>query len=68
MSKEKFIAHVFKLPPCDICKDGTEAAYDARLPYPYHSWAYVCEKHFKEFGCTLGVGYGHKLMKVSDSK
>ena len=46
------------LPDCDMCKKP--AAYDARIPNV--CWAYVCEDHFKKYGCKLGVGSGQALI------
>lgn len=48
---------------CDFCKK--EAVYDVRLPL-YGSWGNVCETHFIDFGCTLGLGNGQKLNNDKD--
>lgn len=47
------------LPKCDFCDD--QAHYDAKIPM-YGSWANVCERHFKRFGCSVGLGKGQKLV------
>lgn len=48
---------------CDLCADGeTVAQYDARTSNG--QWGYLCEKHFKREGCTLGLGKGQKLVYV----
>jgi len=59
-------AVVSKLPDCDFCAmDGkkVKALYDARTHYVWtqNAWANVCQKHFDQMGCELGLGYGQKL-------
>ena len=51
---------VANLPNCDICNDGTLAKYDARIPGM--SWGNLCQSHFMQFGCALGVGFGQELI------
>jgi len=46
-----------ELPKCSFCED--RAKYDGKTIYG--SWAYMCEKHFKEYGVGLGVGRGQRL-------
>ena len=54
---------------CDFCEE--RAQYDARL-LAYGTWAYVCQRHFVQFDCKLGVGFGQKLpdkeVKTNDNK
>lgn len=53
---------VHELPDCDICNNGTRAYVDAIM----HDgrWAFMCERHWKEFGMfsELGTGKGQKLL------
>lgn len=51
------------LPPCDIC--GEPAAFDAKIPGA--GWGYVCNKHFKQHSCKLGIGFGQALVVPFDS-
>lgn len=46
---------------CDFC--DAPAKYDARIPL-YGSWANVCELHFKQLECKLGLGQGQLLKEV----
>lgn len=54
-------ALVNEIPPCDFCKDGTEALYDGKTTYG--SWANMCQRHFRAFGLGIGTGLGQKLIK-----
>lgn len=56
MSKRVQVA---TMPPCDLCGDGTEARFDARIPGS--SWANLCKRHFDAAGCRLGTGLGQEL-------
>jgi hypothetical protein len=59
-------AKVTRLPDCDICHDGTVAAYDAAVNYMgRNTWAMVCEPHFKKHGFGLGMGRGQRLVLVT---
>lgn len=51
-----------KIPNCDLCSDGTKAKYDARLRRGGR-WAYVCQRHFEQMDCTLGMGCGQELVE-----
>lgn len=58
---------VAKLPKCD--KHGMlgidhPAQYDARTPTG--SWANLCQEAFDELHCSLGTGYGQKLILEDD--
>ena len=57
---EKNKVKVPELPKCDLCED--KAKYDARIPC-CGSWAYLCELHFKQLGCHLGLGKGQLLQE-----
>jgi hypothetical protein len=53
------------IPDCDLCATHgvTVPAYaDAKLA-PMGPWANVCRQHFDQHGCTLGTGYGQRLVK-----
>ena len=56
-------ALVDELPDCDMCKmegkDPEPAEYDASVS---GRWGYLCQKHFDELGCSLGLGMGQKLV------
>lgn len=61
-------ATVDQYPDCDVCKDelprrakAVPAHYDARV-FGTSTWSYVCERHFRECSCHLGVGWGQKLV------
>jgi hypothetical protein len=54
MNKHEYIS-VTSLPNCDLC--GSPAYADALLP-SYGGWGSVCLDHFKQYGCTLGLGHG----------
>lgn len=58
-NKAKDVAVVDRLPTCDFCTEPAE--YDAMLPL-YRTWANVCRRHFIEYECRLGVGFGQKLI------
>jgi hypothetical protein len=52
-----------EIPKCDLCKDGTLAEYDARLPGVGGSWGYVCGAHWAIEGPgQLGTGHGQRLV------
>lgn len=58
MSEEVKMA---KMPRCDLCMDGTLAAFDGKTKMG--PWAYMCEEHWKELGIgQLGTGYGQRLV------
>jgi len=49
------------LPACNICTDGTPAAYDAKTAWG--PWANLCELHWRMFtDQRLGTGYGQRLI------
>ena len=56
MSKE---VTVEKLPPCDLCADGT-AEYDFKTSVG--PWGYGCKFCFKKYGGSLGLGKGQRLV------
>ena len=63
----KKIAEVYAIPNCYFCEEEGEiekASYDGETIHG--SWAYMCEKHFKEYGTELGIGKGQKLVKVNE--
>ncbi len=67
MDKETYINN--NNPKCDICKNlgmYSEALYDGKTMYGL--WAYMCEKHFKDYGVGLGTGRGQKLIKRQSLK
>ena len=45
---------------CDFC--SKEAFVDGKTEMG--SWAFMCERHFREFGVGLGLGKGQKLKVV----
>lgn len=54
---------VTRLPACDMCKDGTLAAYDAKTYLG--PWANMCGPHFNMYAADntkLGTGRGQKLI------
>lgn len=55
---------VAKLPFCQVCKDGTRAAYDAATTQG--PWAYLCQRHFELLGIGLGTGRGQLLIVEGD--
>lgn len=60
-STEGTIALVRHLPPCDVCNDGTPAAYDAKTKYG--PWANLCRPHWREHSNGhLGAGNGQLLV------
>ena len=59
MNKDNTEVEVLSLPKCDFCSE--QAHYDARIP-AYATWGYVCETHFQQFECKLGLGRGQKLI------
>jgi len=50
---------VSEKPKCDFCNKAAE--YDFKMQIG--TWAHGCEKHFKEFGIKLCLGYGQKLIE-----
>jgi len=52
------VSEVSKLPNCDFCNNL--AKYDGKTKIG--PWAYMCERHFKEYGVGLGTGLGQKLV------
>ena len=50
---------VDSLPKCDFC--GNEAHYDGKTT-AHGVWAYMCEKHFRQYRVGLGTGKGQKLI------
>jgi hypothetical protein len=56
-------AVVDRMPTCDLCRGGgrpTEPAfYDGKTTQG--PWAFMCERHFREYGVGLGEGRGQKL-------
>jgi hypothetical protein len=57
------------IPSCDICLSfqRDRAAYaDARLPTG--PWAYVCQEHFNQYNCQLGIGRGQRLIAEGGSR
>lgn len=47
---------------CDGCKQRgfrTVAVYDAKTKMGV--WAYLCERHFKQYGVGLGWGKGQRI-------
>jgi len=54
-------ATVAKLPPCDMCRDGTLAEYDTKTRFG--PWANLCADHWRLDGVgRLGTGYGQRLV------
>jgi hypothetical protein len=54
---------VTALPPCEMCRDGTKARYEARISRLQGSWCYVCQSHFASYGPgRLAIGHGHRLV------
>jgi 4'-phosphopantetheinyl transferase EntD len=53
-------ASVLVIPTCSFC--DKDALYDAHIP-SLNTWAYVCDEHFKRYGCSVGTGRGQKLIK-----
>lgn len=51
---------VARIPKCDFCLD--KAKYDGKTKVG--PWAYMCKKHFKQFGVGLGLGKGQELILV----
>jgi len=66
MDSEVKTAIVDKLPDCDIPECDEPAEYDARIPGS--SWANLCQKHFDDFRCSLGLGMGQKLVVRGSAK
>lgn len=44
---------------CDFCKEI--AMYDGKTKIG--PWAFMCLKHFKEYGIGLGMGKGQEIKK-----
>lgn len=56
---------VVRIPNCDLPHDVAVEAYaDARLQSGYWAgrWAAVCESHFKQHRCELGIGRGQRYV------
>ena len=54
---------VSELPSCDMCRmEGKDepAEYDARTRNG--QWGNLCQDHFDQQGCRLGLGFGQKLI------
>ena len=61
MPNDHTTVEVDALPECDICADGTPAAFDAKTNY--RVWANLCSRHFKiHTGGKLGLGFGQRLI------
>lgn len=60
-NSDQDIAYVHEVQHCDFCKpeNTTPATYDGKTKYG--SWAFMCDIHFKLYGCGLGLGRGQKL-------
>lgn len=58
-------AEVHRISNCDICKTPTLAYADALVPF-VGTWGYVCDQHFKQHHCELGLGKGQILKKVGN--
>lgn len=54
------VVKVATLPKCDVCSDV--ALYDAQVVGG--SWGYVCQSCFDDYGCSLGLGLGQRLVLV----
>ena len=48
---------VSTIPKCQFCEQP--AMYDAVVGRP---WGYVCNIHFAEYECKVGLGLGQKLI------
>ena len=58
MTNDHTSVEVAVIPACDVC--GDPAIADAATNIG--PWAYVCERHFAELGCALGLGRGQRLV------
>lgn len=51
---------------CDVCRNWgmpkVIAKYDAKTTH-HGQWAFLCERHFSEFGIGLGLGIGQRLIR-----
>lgn len=56
-----------KIPACDINATHGPAYADAKLPKAGGSWAYVCAECLTEYGGSLGLGKGQKLVTADDT-
>lgn len=61
--KHEFV-FVDTLPKCDFCPAC--ANYDGRMR-GRSSWAYACHLHFEEYGMSLGLGRGQRLILRGDA-
>ena len=69
MDAEVKTALVDELPPCDLCKmegKNEPAEYDARTRTG--QWGNLCQDHFDQQGCRLGLGFGQKLVLRGSAK
>lgn len=56
-------ATVAVIPNCDLCtKNGEQVPAYADAKLSIGPWAFVCKKHFDEYGCSLGLGRGQELV------
>ena len=57
------LVEVLSYPRCDICPphSSKKAKYDGKTKET-GQWAYMCVKHFKEFGVGFGLGKGQRLI------
>jgi hypothetical protein len=64
MTTDALIATIVPLlPNCDICRmQGEEGLAYADAKMSFGPWANVCEKHFKQDACRLGLGSGQELL------
>lgn len=57
---------VDRIPPCDLCSDGTPAQYDAKTRSG--PWGNLCDLHFRREGIGLGLGRGQMLVLSKRAK
>lgn len=64
MSNPNEEVEVEQIPECDVCiaigKIANSAVADVRLDTG--TWANVCEEHFKQYNCKLGLGLGQRFV------
>lgn len=70
MSDHKSV-EVDRIPNCDLCATAvvpkqTPAIVDGKTRMG--PWANMCERHFKQYGCGLGLGRGQQLILRKDGK
>jgi len=66
---KKNTIEIDRMPLCDLCaQEGIRslAKYDGKTIYG--SWAYMCERHFKEQKANLGLGKGQELIMKKGNK